>query len=67
MAALLEGRALPKVSKNSSAPCFLGDDLDEELKGTTVISEPNSPSEGLLVAFIEVDGAPLELMQYTAK
>ncbi|MEM8614702.1 MAG: hypothetical protein AAGF93_22020 [Cyanobacteria bacterium P01_H01_bin.105] len=29
--------------------------------------EPNSPSEGLKVAFIEVNGAPIELMQYIEK
>jgi hypothetical protein len=34
------------------------------LQGKNVIIEPNSPSEGLIVAFIEVDGAPVELMQY---
>jgi len=29
-----------------------------------VIIEPNSPSDGVVVAFIEVNGAPVELMQY---
>jgi hypothetical protein len=28
-----------------------------------VIIDPNSPSAGVLVAFIEVNGAPVELMQ----
>ncbi|MGL0970817.1 hypothetical protein [Vibrio vulnificus] len=36
-----------------------------EIKGKKVIIEPNSPSEGLLVAFIEVNGAPVELMEYS--
>ncbi len=35
-----------------------------ELKGKKVIIEPNAPSEGLLVAFIEVNNAPVELMEY---
>ena len=39
-------------------------DLDAALKGQKVIIRPNSPSEGLTVAFIEVNGAPIELMQY---
>jgi hypothetical protein len=33
------------------------------LKDQHVIIEPNSPSRGVLVAFIEVSGAPVELMQ----
>ena len=33
-------------------------------KGQKVIIKPNSPSEGLTVAFIEVNGAPIELMEY---
>jgi hypothetical protein len=28
-----------------------------------VIIEPNSPSAGVMVAFVEVSGAPVELMQ----
>ena len=43
---------------------FVVENLEEELQGKKVIIQPNSPSEGLLVAFIEVDGAPVELMQY---
>jgi Icc-related predicted phosphoesterase len=40
------------------------DNLAKTLEGETVIIKPNSPSEGLTVAFIEVDGAPVELMQF---
>ena len=43
---------------------FVVDDLEKELEGKKVIIEPNSPSEGLIVAFVEVNGAPIELMQY---
>ena len=39
-------------------------DLAAELVGKNVIIEPNSPSAGLVVAFIEINGAPVELMQY---
>lgn len=38
--------------------------LEVEILGQNVIIEPNSPSEGLVVAFIEVNGAPVELMEY---
>jgi hypothetical protein len=33
------------------------------LTGHRVIIEPNSPSRGVTVAFIEVSGTPVELMQ----
>ncbi|NGX36809.1 MAG: hypothetical protein K1000chlam1_01662, partial [Candidatus Anoxychlamydiales bacterium] len=32
-----------------------------------VIIEPNSPSEGVIVAFILVNDAPIELMQFIKK
>jgi len=39
------------------------DDLSEAIRNQKVIIHPNSPSAGVLVAFIEVNGAPVELMQ----
>ena len=33
------------------------------LQGENVIIAPNSPSAGVEVAFIDVNGAPVELMQ----
>ncbi|ARU54738.1 hypothetical protein OLMES_0636 [Oleiphilus messinensis] len=33
-------------------------------KGCDYEIQPNSPSEGLRVAFIEMNGAPVELMEY---
>jgi hypothetical protein len=42
---------------------FEVDDLQAALQGQKVIIEPNSPSRGVLVAFIEVNGAPVELLQ----
>jgi hypothetical protein len=42
---------------------FEVDDLAEALAGQHVIIEPNSPSAGVIVAFIEVNGAPVELLQ----
>jgi len=43
---------------------FIVENLQEEIAGKKVIIEPNSPSDGLVVAFIEVNGAPVELMEY---
>src|SRR4029453_15181590 len=34
-------------------------DLAAALQGRTVIIEPNSPSHGVVVAFVEVNGAPV--------
>ncbi|MBM7035047.1 VOC family protein [Vibrio ulleungensis] len=54
----------PELVKSVPHVAFEVEDLHAELQGKNVIIKPNSPSEGLIVAFIEVDGAPVELMQY---
>lgn len=54
----------PDLVKTVPHVAFEVDDLDAALAGQKVIIRPNSPSDGLLVAFIEVNGAPVELMQY---
>ena len=54
---------LPELVKTVPHVAFEVDDLHEALEGHHVIIEPNSPSAGVLVAFIEVNGAPVELMQ----
>ena len=46
---------------------FVVDDLEKEIEGKNVIIKPNSPSEGLMVAFVEINGAPVELMEYFSK
>ena len=43
---------------------FEVDDLEAALEGHEVIIEPNSPSEGVRVAFIMKDGAVFEFMQF---
>jgi hypothetical protein len=53
----------PELVKTVPHVAFVVDDLAAALKGQKVIIEPNSPSDGWLVAFIEVDKAPVELMQ----
>ena len=54
----------PELVKNIPHVAFIVKNLREEIKGKNIIIEPNSPSEGLTVAFIEVNGAPVELMEY---
>ncbi|QSH40411.1 hypothetical protein P0136_13405 [Lentisphaerota bacterium ZTH] len=53
----------PEIVKTLPHVAFEVDDLMAELEGKKVIIEPNSPSPGVLVAFIEDNGAPVELMQ----
>jgi hypothetical protein len=47
----------PDLVKTVPHVAFEVDDLTAALKGQHVIIEPNSPSRGVLVAFIEVSGA----------
>lgn len=44
-------------------------DLDYELsiRGLNVITPPNPPSEGVRVAMIEHNGAPVELIEFSVK
>jgi hypothetical protein len=55
---------LPDVVRRLPHVAFEVDDLAAELVGRDVIIEPNSPSDGVLVAFVLEDGAPIELMQF---
>ena len=41
--------------------------MEEALLGRKIIIKPNSPSEGNIVAFIEEDGLPIELIQVDKK
>lgn len=59
-----EGAPYPDLVKTVPHVAFEVDNLEAALEGQKVIIQPNSPSEGLVVAFIEVNGAPIELMQY---
>lgn len=54
----------PDLVKTVPHVAFEVDDLGTALAGHKVIIAPNSPSEGLIVAFVEINGAPVELMQY---
>lgn len=54
---------LPEIVKTIPHIAFEVDDIYEAIKGKKVIIEPNSPSEGNLVAFIEENGAPIEFIQ----
>lgn len=53
----------PEPVKTVPHVAFEVDDLEAALEGHRVIIEPNGPSHGVIVAFVEVGGAPVELMQ----
>jgi hypothetical protein len=56
---------LPELVKTMPHVAFEVDDLETALEGQEVIIEPNSPSEGVVVAFVVSDGAPVEFLQFT--
>jgi hypothetical protein len=58
-----DGAPYPDLVKTIAHVAFEVDDLAEAIRHQKVIIAPNSPSTGVLVAFIEVNGAPVELMQ----
>ena len=53
---------VPEIVKTTAHVAFEVDEVHEAIKGHKIIIEPNSPSAGVVVAFIEVNGAPVELM-----
>lgn len=59
-----EDAPYPELVKTVPHVAFEVDDLTTALEGHRIIIQPNRPSKGLLVAFIEVDGVPVELMQF---
>jgi hypothetical protein len=54
---------IPDLVKAVPHVAFEVDDLDAALEGRTVLIEPNSPSDGVIVAFIVENGAPIEFIQ----
>lgn len=54
---------LPELVKTVPHVAFKVDDVYAAIQGRKVIIEPNSPSQGVVVAFIEENGAPIELIQ----
>lgn len=54
----------PEIVKTVPHVAFEVDDLAAALEGREVLIAPNSPSEGVIVAMILSDGAPVELMEF---
>ncbi|PKL35628.1 MAG: hypothetical protein CVU88_07100 [Firmicutes bacterium HGW-Firmicutes-13] len=57
---------MPDLIKNIPHLAFVVEDLNYELKtwNFKVLIEPNPPKEGIRVAMIEHNGAPIELMEF---
>jgi hypothetical protein len=54
---------LPELVKTVPHVAFEVDDLEAAIQGKEVLIHPNSPSEGIKVAFIVDDGAPIEFIE----
>jgi len=57
------GSPVPELVRTVPHVAFEVDDLQQELIGKNILIQPNSPSDGVIVAFIVDDGAPVELLQ----
>jgi len=53
----------PELVKTRPHVAFEVNDLKEAIKEKNVIIPPNSPSPGVIVAFIEDNGVPIEFLQ----
>jgi len=62
-----EDAPYPDLVQTIPHVAFEVDDIEIALADRKIIIAPNSPSNGVVVAFIEVNGAPVELMQIDRK
>ena len=53
------------IVKTTPHIAFEVDDLDREIEGKTLIGPVSSPMEGVRVAMIIDNGAPIEMLQFT--
>jgi hypothetical protein len=56
---------LPKLVKEAAHIAFEVEDIEKAIKEKEIIIKPNSPSAGIVVAFIVENGAPVEFLQFT--
>ena len=57
--------AVPDLVRHVPHVAFEVADLASELAGREILIPPNSPSDGVRVAFIVENGAPIELLEFT--
>jgi hypothetical protein len=58
-----EDSPVPEIIRTVPHLAFEVDDLAVALQGKEVLTPPNSPSDGIVVAMIIQNGAPIELIQ----
>lgn len=60
--------SIPELIQRIPHIAFEVDDLDQELgrHDFKIITAPNSPGDGIRVAMIEHNGAPIELIEFSA-
>ncbi len=58
-----ENAPSPELVKTIPHIAFEVENLEEAISGKEIIIEPNSPSPGVMVAFIVDNGAPVEFLQ----
>ena len=56
---------LPELVKAVPHVAFVVDDLEATVLNKEILIEPNSPSKGVMVAFIVDNGAPIEFIEYS--
>ena len=54
----------PDLVKTVPHVAFVVDDLEAAIAGKELLIQPNSPSDGVTVAFIIDNGAPVEFLQF---
>jgi hypothetical protein len=62
-----EGSPIPEIIRRVPHLAFEVDDLKEALQGKEILTPPNSPSDGVMVAMIIQNDAPIELLQFGQK
>jgi hypothetical protein len=59
-----QGSPLPPLVQEVAHVAFVVHDLAAALEGKELLIPPNRPSEGVTVAFIVHNGAPIEFLQF---
>jgi len=58
------GSPMPALLQTRAHVAYTVDSLDQALVGRKVLVQPFAPMEGLRVAFIEDEGAPVEFLEF---
>lgn len=61
------GSPIAEIIQKVPHLAFEVDDLDAALEGKEILTPPNSPSEGVMVAMILHNGAPVELIHFSKR